>query len=489
MQTICTQNRIESKLSALLLAYVHFLLYLCHMFKLLLILSILTTHPNTKDANIGVLICDYQTGDTIEAYRADAVIPPASTIKLLTTATILEIWGADYRIETPIRYSGYIKDSTLHGNLYIEGKGDPTLGSRYIGDQAFLQKWTEEVRKAGICSIAGDVVADASYFDLTATNPAWLWEDIGNYYAPGIAALAYMDNTMTYTLESGVYGSKAKVISTYPEAKDMLYDSYVQCANINYDGAYVHGVAFNNYRYLTGKIPSNRGSFSVRGDLPNPPLALASDFVKTLTDSGIRVAGKADFIREKGQTNNARKTLFVHYSETLGEIIRHTNHKSDNLYAEMLFRILAYRKGIPCTIKHSTAFIKEYWERKGLDLSNARILDGCGLAPQDAVSSAMLVDLLQYMYESKHKDAFVASLPCSGESGTLKSFLKNTELHGKVCAKSGTIGGTKNFAGYIYLPDGRIWVFAIMVNSASCKASRIQSIIEEYLLDVYTRNT
>ena len=89
----------------------------------------------------------------------------------------------------------------------------------------------------------------------------------------------------------------------------------------------------------------------------------------------------------------------------------------------------------------------------------------------------------------KHKEAFTASLPCSGESGTLKSFLRNTELQGKVCAKSGTIGGTKNFAGYIYLPDGRVWVFAIMVNSASCKASRIQSIIEEYLLDVYTRNT
>ena len=115
-------------------------------------------------------------------------------------------------------------------------------------------------------------------------------------------------------------------------------------------------------------------------------------------------------------------------------------------------------------------------------------MDGCGLAPQDAISASMLVDLLHYMYDSKNKDAFVASLPYSGESGTLKTLLKDTDLHGKVCAKSGTIGGTKNFAGYIFLPDGRVWIFAVMVNSASCKTNKIQKVIEDYLLDVYHRN-
>ena len=64
-----------------------------------------------------------------------------------------------------------------------------------------------------------------------------------------------------------------------------------------------------------------------------------------------------------------------------------------------------------------------------------------------------------------------------------------TPLHGKVCAKSGTIGGTKNYAGYIFLPDGRVWVFAVMVNSANCKSKKLQRIIEQYLLNVYQANT
>jgi D-alanyl-D-alanine carboxypeptidase/D-alanyl-D-alanine-endopeptidase (penicillin-binding protein 4) len=99
----------------------------------------------------------------------------------------------------------------------------------------------------------------------------------------------------------------------------------------------------------------------------------------------------------------------------------------------------------------------------------------------------MFVQLLRYMYGSKHKDAFVQSLPCSGTSGTLKSFLRDTELHGRVYAKSGTIGGTKNYAGYIFLPDGRVWIFAVMVNSANCKSRKIQRVIEQYMLETYQR--
>ena len=40
----------------------------------------------------------------------------------------------------------------------------------------------------------------------------------------------------------------------------------------------------------------------------------------------------------------------------------------------------------------------------------------------------------------------------SGESGTLRSLLAGTSLQGRVQAKSGTIAGTKNYAGYIYSP-------------------------------------
>lgn len=458
------------------------------MFKLLLIFSILTTHPDTRDANMGVLICDYYTGDTIDSYRANSVIPPASTMKLLTTATALELCGEDYRIETPITYDGYIQNGTLYGNVYIEGRGDPTFGSRYVGNQAFLYHWAKELRQAGIKKIDGCVVGDASYFDGDALNPAWLWEDAGNYYAPGIFALSYVDNIMNIVLRSGPVGSIATVLNTTPNVPEIEFENHIRCTHITYDGAFVHGVPYSNRRYLVGSVPSNRQTFGVKGDLPNPSIILARDFTKVLTISGVQVAGEATYLTEKPLNAAPRKHLFTYESEPMSEIIRHTNHESDNLYAEMLFRTLGSRYSIPCTIHNASEFIREFWKNRAVSFRSAKILDGCGLAPQNAISPAMYVQLLGYMYGSKNKDVFVASLPCSGESGTLSSFLRNTPLHGKVCAKSGTIGGTKNYAGYIFLPDGRVWVFAVMVNSANCKTRKIQRVIEQYLLDVYQAN-
>lgn len=458
------------------------------MFKLLLIFSILTTHPDTRDANMGVLICDYYTGDTIDSYRANSVIPPASTMKLLTTATALELCGEDYRIETPITYDGYIQNGTLYGNVYIEGRGDPTFGSRYVGNQAFLYHWAKELRQAGIKKIDGCVVGDASYFDGDALNPAWLWEDAGNYYAPGIFALSYVDNIMNIVLRSGPVGSIATVLNTTPNVPEIEFENHIRCTHITYDGAFVHGVPYSNRRYLVGSVPSNHQTFGVKGDLPNPSTILARDFTKVLTISGVQVAGEATYLTEKPLNAAPRKHLFTYESEPMSEIIRHTNHESDNLYAEMLFRTLGSRYSIPCTIHNASEFIREFWKNRAVSFRSAKILDGCGLAPQNAISPAMYVQLLGYMYGSKNKDVFVASLPCSGESGTLSSFLRNTPLHGKVCAKSGTIGGTKNYAGYIFLPDGRVWVFAVMVNSANCKTRKIQRVIEQYLLDVYQAN-
>lgn len=458
------------------------------MLSLLFILSVLTTHPITRDANVGVLICDYQTGDTIDAYRENCVIPPASTMKILTTATAIDMWGHDYRIQTPVTYTGYISDGVLYGDLYIEGRGDPTFGSRYVGSRAFLFKWARQLREAGIRRITGHVIGDASYFDADALNPAWLWEDAGNYYAPGIFALSYLDNTMNIVLRSGSVGSIAEVLNTTPNVPEVEFENHIRCTPTYGDGAFVHGVPYSNRRYLTGSVPSNRQTFGVMGDLPNPPLTLARELTKVLRASGIAVGGEASYISEAPIGGAMRSVLFVNESEDLARIIEHTNHKSDNLYAEMLFRTLGTRYGTPCTIHNASDFVREYWRNRGVSLRTARVLDGCGLAPQDAMSPTQFVQILRYMYGSHERDAWVESLPCSGESGTLQSFLAGTALHGCVCAKSGTIGGTKNYAGYIFLPDGRVWVFAVMVNSANAKPRQIQHVIEQYLLDVYKAN-
>ena len=431
---------------------------------------------------MSVLVKNLTTGEVIDSYRPDHVVPPASVMKLLTTGAALEILGPGYRFPTLIEYSGTIENGVLHGDLYIRGECDPSLG--WEGKTAFLTQWVKAVKAAGIRQIDGGVVADMTMLDGEAQNPGWLCEDAGNYYAPGVFALNYYGNTMNIVLKSGEPGSVATVVGTEPKVEDVYFINHIRCDRITYDGAFVSGLPYSRERYLTGAVPSNLGTFGVKGDLPNPGQLLARHFTARLREAGVEVKRDARYEADYNPLSPARNELYIHYSEPLSEIIKETNVNSNNLYAEALFRFLGTRYTLPGTIHNSQDLLRDYWRRRGVEVQNAIVKDGCGLAPQDAVSAKAFVQLLTIMYSSKNREAWLESLPVSGQTGTLKSLCPKTPLEGRIHAKSGTIAGTKNFAGYIDMPNGDTWVFAILINSAPGKAKNIQTVIQQYLLQL-----
>lgn len=441
-------------------------------------------NPLTKDANVGVLITDVKSGQVIDSYRENHLLPTASTMKVITTCTALELLGADYRWSTFLETDGTIEDGVLHGNLYIRGTGDPSLGSKEIGDKAFLQKWVRAIQKAGIRRIDGGIVADLSVFDNgDAMNSGWLWDDMGNYYGMGIFSLNYLDNTLQITLRSMGIGSVAEVISTAPYVEGLQFENHIRCTQITYDGAYVHGMPFCNKRYLTGSIPSNLGTFGLKGDLPNPGLILAQHFQRELGTAGIETSLVSSYQTTAGNSAS-RRLLYEHQSPTLRELIAVTNIHSNNLYAESIFRTLGRKIGDPATIEQSKRIVEQCWRSRGVNWGTAIQVDGCGLAPQNGIAPATFVSLLRYMYKSPSYRDFYASLPVSGESGTLKSFLRDTPLQGRVHAKSGSIAHLKSYTGYINLPDGRVWAFSVVVNNGNGKGRVVQKAIENYLLQV-----
>lgn len=456
-----------------------------HILSILLSVQLLTSNPITKNANISILVKDIESGQVIEQYRPDNVVPPASVMKLLTTGAALEMLGADFRFTTTLEYSGVLENGVLQGNLYIRGGADPSLGDK---GRQFLPQWVRQIRKAGIRRIEGRIIADMSLLDGDAANSAWLCEDMGNYYAPGIFAINYMGNSMNIVLKSGVVGTVAEVVRTEPQYPELRLINHIRCTQITHDGAFIRGLPYSHERYLTGSIPSNLGVFGVRGDIPNPGLLLAQHLQRELNAAGITVASPATYYADYNPLLPPRHLIYEHKSDSLGLLIAEANTNSNNLYAEAIFRYLGLRLGTPGTIHNSCDVLRDFWQRRGVDIAGALIKDGCGLAPQDAVSATTFVQMLLYMENSRYADVWLQSLPISGKTGTLKPLLKKTELEGCVYAKSGTISGTKNFAGYIYTPEGKKWVFAVMVNSAPCKARNIQSLIETYLLDVYRAN-
>ncbi len=86
-----------------------------------------------KTASIGCYAMNLTKGKVIGDVNATQSMIPASTLKLLTTAAALETLGKDFQFKTTIQYDGEVDEhGTLQGNIYIQGGGDPALGSRHF---------------------------------------------------------------------------------------------------------------------------------------------------------------------------------------------------------------------------------------------------------------------------------------------------------------------------------------------------------------------
>lgn len=452
--------------------------------------------PYMRGASFSLVVKDVQEGRTVYSYDTDRLQSPASVLKTVAMATALEILGEDYRYPTTLEYDGILENGTLEGNLYIKGSGDPSLGSSHFapGQNKFLSTWIAALQKAGIKHITGSVISDESIFDTEGVSIKWLREDMGNYYAPGSYGISIFDNMYKLSLQTGAAGTRPVLKGTEPDIPFIRFKNYLKAAPVSSDSAYIIGAPLDDVRYLYGVLPANREAYVLKGDIPDPALYLARYLTDQLQQKGIRVDGSPSCYRIEVEENRwkkgERKEIVTTYSPTLREIASICNHVSHNLYADALVKTVGLqykprRNEMISSFGRGVQVVKEYWEKKGLDVFPLRMNDGSGLAPADKVSAGFMGELLVYMAtESAVSDAFIASLPQAGIEGSVRNFLKGSKLQGKAHLKSGGITGVRSYAGYI-TKDGKTYAVAVFSNNYSCPMSRMTRALEKLLLQLF----
>ena len=453
--------------------------------------------PYMRGASFSLVVKDVQEGRTVYSYDTDRLQSPASVLKTVATATALEILGEDYRYPTTLEYDGILENGTLEGNLYIKGSGDPSLGSSHFapGQNKFLSTWIAALQKAGIKHITGSVISDESIFDTEGVSIKWLREDMGNYYAPGSYGISIFDNMYKLSLQTGAAGTRPVLKGTEPDIPFIRFKNYLKAAPVSSDSAYIIGAPLDDVRYLYGVLPANREAYVLKGDIPDPALYLARYLTDQLQQKGIRVDGSPSCYRIEVEENRwkkgERKEIVTTYSPTLREIASVCNHVSHNLYADALVKTVGLqykprRNEMISSFGRGVQVVKEYWEKKGLDVFPLRMNDGSGLAPADKVSAGFMGELLVYMAtESAVSDAFIASLPQAGIEGSVRNFLKGSKLQGKARLKSGGLTGVRSYAGYI-TKDGKTYAVAVFSNNYSCSMSRMTGALEKLLLQLFS---
>jgi D-alanyl-D-alanine carboxypeptidase/D-alanyl-D-alanine-endopeptidase (penicillin-binding protein 4) len=129
-------------------------------------------------------------GEPVASKNADLAVIPASTQKLLVAAVVLDQLGESFQFSTTAVAGAEPVAGAIAGDLYLVGGGDPVLSSdwyptsnmeRYpVLSPTRLEALADELVSAGVTSVSGNVVGDASRYDDEYFAPTW---------APGVAGL------------------------------------------------------------------------------------------------------------------------------------------------------------------------------------------------------------------------------------------------------------------------------------------------------------
>ncbi len=331
----------------------------------------LALSDGAKNGRLAFHALNVSTGEVVVSLNSDKKMIPASNMKLLTTYAAIDILGPDHVFETSFGYSGVIAGGELQGDLVIQGGGDPTFGSSHFknhhgGIERIMQDVVSALKDLGVVSIKGKIRVDESYYTGQAIPSGYPWDDVGNYYAAGAHALTVMDNTYYAFLDSkSLGGNRVQVTHTEPKISWPL-SCEVEATDVKSDMAYFYPDMIGGM-VIRGEIPRNRTAFKVKGAIPDPGAFFAELLEGHLSKVGIALGGDEGYMRSSGETT----VIGFHYVEspTLLEIVKHTNMKSNNLFAEHLLRQIGKERANEGSFSAGIKEVEKWLDEKGIDHS------------------------------------------------------------------------------------------------------------------------
>lgn len=332
-------------------------------------------------------------------------VEPASTLKLLTTTTALQLLGPDHRFITSV-----VQGASRH-DIVLVGGGDPLLAA---SSAAVRRNHNGYPARATLQQLAAETAASLrarhiyrvhlAYDDSLFTGPS-----INSHWDPTDVPDGWVSPTTALWVDEGRQDGGA--VGAHAPALLAAQAFAAQLAG--------HGVA-------------------VRSG-PSPAVAAA----------GARVLGEVR-------------------SAPLSQIVGHILTVSDNDGAEVLLRQAAIAGGAPGSTAAGIRVVRATLNQLGLPTDGLRMYDGSGLSHADRVPLQLLVDVLQLDGSPAHPRlrGVIAGLPVGGFSGSLTGRFTGAAAPGAgvVRAKTGTLTKVAALAGLVQTRSGQTLVFAAAVN-------------------------
>lgn len=422
-----------------------------------------------KGTTIGINILSAKSGKLMYDHFGDFRLRPASNMKLLTAAAALETLGEQYRFTTEVLTDGVVKGNVLHGNLYLKGKGDPTLL------KVDFDHFADVLKQKGIHQIRGQLIGDDTWYDQVRLAMDVPWSDESYYYGSQVSALTispdqdYDTGTVIVEVTPATKSEKPANVKVTPNT------DYVKIINKT------KTVAKDGQKKITIEREHSSNTVIVEGTIPqggsgerewiaveNPTNYAVNLFKQALFEKDITFIGGGKI--KQGKTPNNSSLLAEKKSMPLKQILIPFMKLSNNGHAEMLAKEMgrvvhnegSWDKGLDVIHTTMTKF--------GVNSNTLLLRDASGISHVTMVPAKEISKLLFVAQSKSWYPSFVASLPVAGDAdrfvgGALRNRLKEANLKGNVKAKTGSITGVSSLAGYMTTKSGEPIIFTIIINN------------------------
>lgn len=417
-------------------------------------------------SQLAISAIDIDSGKSIFKLNEHTLFVPASTQKLMTAVAATAQLSADFSFDTALYTQLPIRNGKILGDLYLRFSGDPTLTSDDL--RRLFQQLTEQ----GLHEIAGDLYL-VGQAEEQLKAPGWVWDDLGICYAAPVSRYVINQNCILAQLQPQLANSQAKLsFASYLPVTLSTSAYFDKNKQLEFCELELQRLPKNRF-HISGCFPGER-AVKLAIAISEPDLYAQQLVTGLIKSVRLKVKGK---VKLTNSMDKRVKLIALHRSAPLASLIETMLLTSDNLIADSLFKAIgeSYYK-LPGNFTYGAKAMTQILTDAGVDLTHSQILDGSGLSRYNLLSASQLSQILALIHRDQRFRHLIDMLPVAGRSGTLryKSKYNQEPLKDKVIAKTGTMQGVDNLAGFLWLDRESQVMFVILENGQSPKAKQEQ---------------
>ncbi|HET7600866.1 MAG TPA: D-alanyl-D-alanine carboxypeptidase/D-alanyl-D-alanine-endopeptidase [Gemmatimonadales bacterium] len=447
----------------------------------------------------GAVVMD-ERGRVLYARNAERLFVPASTLKLVVSATAAVLLPPDWTVRTSVYANGPVAGGVVQGDLVLYGRGDPTMSRRCYGldttragacvpdPTAPLRRLADALKARGIHTIAGDVMGDGSWFEPMLVHPAWENYDLNWWYAAPVSGLGVADNSVDLAWSGGPVVGGPPPITVTPDWAGIRFENRA----VTTPGD--TGTTLDFFRepgtlhvWAEGRVAQGAAGTIEHFALPDPAAYTARAFRTVLIEAGVAVRGTVRSTTDSTLFAAARRQppLAEVPSRPLADWIFPILNSSQNWFAEMLLKQLGRQFAGVGSWSGGLGVERRFLvDSARVDSTQFSLADGSGLSTTNLISPLALARLLQYARRHPRFATIADALPRAGGRGSLRTRFAGTPAAGRVQAKTGSVARVNALAGYLELEDGRVLSFAVMANHHALPNRPMMDQIDSAVVDV-----